>query len=146
MLVTIPDVMCSEGQVRVTRKVEGRSEEEELRFLSRGDYFGEQALLKTDIRTANIIANTKVTECLALDRESFFQVWPHKLKSSSVSDTYRFWNFEKFLHFYLRCQKVCLQGKPTKAHGIRPNWLSELRNTLRLDLGTLQNRDLWMFG
>ena len=62
--------------MRVTRKVEGRSEEEELRFLSRGDYFGEQALLKTDIRTANIIANTKVTECLALDRESFFQVWP----------------------------------------------------------------------
>ena len=62
--------------MRVTRKIEGRSEEEELRFLSRGDYFGEQALLKTDIRTANIIANTKVTECLALDRESFFQVWP----------------------------------------------------------------------
>lgn len=66
--------IISEGQVRVTRKVDGKSEEEELRFLSRGDYFGEQALLKTDIRTANIIANTKVTECLALDRESFFQL------------------------------------------------------------------------
>lgn len=66
--------IISEGQVRVTRRVEGKNEEEEIRFLSRGDYFGEQALLKTDIRTANIIANTKVTECLALDRESFFQL------------------------------------------------------------------------
>jgi len=66
--------IISEGQVRVTRRIEGKNEEEEIRFLSRGDYFGEQALLKTDIRTANIIANTKVTECLALDRESFFQL------------------------------------------------------------------------
>lgn len=66
--------IISEGQVRVTRKVEGKAEEEEIRFLSRGDYFGEQALMKTDIRTANIISNSKVTECLALDRESFFQL------------------------------------------------------------------------
>lgn len=44
-------------------------QEEEIRFLSRGDYFGEQALLKTDFRTANVIANTKTVECLVLDRE-----------------------------------------------------------------------------
>ncbi len=47
----------------------GQVEEEEIRFLSRGDYFGEQALLKTDFRTANVVANTKTVECLVLDRE-----------------------------------------------------------------------------
>lgn len=66
--------IISEGQVRVTKKVEDNGEEEEIRFLSRGDYFGEQALLKTDFRTANIVANTKTVECLVLDRESFFQL------------------------------------------------------------------------
>ena len=44
-------------------------EEEVIRNLSRGDYFGEQALLKTDFRTANVVANTKTVECLVLDRE-----------------------------------------------------------------------------
>ena len=33
-------------------------------------------------------------------------------------------------------------GKHTKAHGIRHNWLSGLRNTLRLELGTIQNGDV----
>ena len=47
----------------------GKKDEEEIRFLSRGDYFGEQALLKTDFRTANVIGNTKSVECLMLDRE-----------------------------------------------------------------------------
>ena len=42
--------------------------EDQIRALSRGDYFGEQALLKTDLRTANIIALSNV-ECLTLDRE-----------------------------------------------------------------------------
>ena len=50
----------------------GKKDEEEIRFLSRGDYFGEQALLKTDFRTANVIGNTKSVECLMLDRE-----WVH---------------------------------------------------------------------
>ena len=30
----------------------------------------------------------------------------------------------------------------TKAQGIRHNWLSVIRNTLRLDLGTIQNGDV----
>jgi len=66
--------IITEGQVRITRRVEGKKDEEEIRFLSRGDYFGEQALLKTDFRTANVIANTKSVECLMLDRESFLQL------------------------------------------------------------------------
>ena len=32
-------------------------------------YIELQALLKTDIRTANVIALTEVVECLTLDRE-----------------------------------------------------------------------------
>lgn len=64
--------IISEGQVRVTKRVEGKREEEEIRFMSRGDYFGEQALLRTDFRTANVVANSATVECLVLDRESFF--------------------------------------------------------------------------
>ena len=47
--------------------------EEPIRTLTRGDYFGEQALLKTDLRTANVIAESDDVECLSLDREHFFQ-------------------------------------------------------------------------
>ena len=35
-----------------------------------------------------------------------------------------------------------LRVDSTKAHGIRHNWLSGIRNTLRLDLGTIQNGDV----
>lgn len=52
----------------------GRLEEEEIRTLSRGDYFGEQALLKEDCRTASIIATHPGVECLTLDRDSFKQL------------------------------------------------------------------------
>ncbi len=43
--------------------------EEEIRMLGRGDYFGEQALLRTDYRTANILAVSNEVECLVFDRE-----------------------------------------------------------------------------
>jgi len=65
--------IISEGKVKVTQKKEdGR--EEPIRSLTRGDYFGEQALLKTDVRTANVIAESDDVECLSLDREHFFQL------------------------------------------------------------------------
>jgi len=51
----------------------GNIKEEEIRTLGRGDYFGEQALIKEDKRTANIIALSPGVECLTLDRESFNQ-------------------------------------------------------------------------
>lgn len=40
-----------------------------MRTLGRGDYFGEQALLKEEARTANVIAMAPGVECLTLDRE-----------------------------------------------------------------------------
>ena len=42
-------------------------------MLGRGDYFGEQSLIKEDKRSANIIAMSPGVECLTLDRESFKQ-------------------------------------------------------------------------
>lgn len=45
--------------------------EQDIRTLNRGDYFGEQALIKEDKRTANIIALSPGVECLTLDRDSF---------------------------------------------------------------------------
>lgn len=48
--------------------------EEEIRILGRGDYFGEQALIKQDKRSANIIAMAPGVECLTLDREAFKQL------------------------------------------------------------------------
>ena len=59
--------ILAEGEVRVTMRGED-GEEETIRELVTGDYFGEQALLKTDLRTANVIALSNV-ECLTLDRE-----------------------------------------------------------------------------
>lgn len=53
--------------------LEGRSTEEEIRILGRGEYFGEQSLIKEDKRSANIIAMSPGVECLTLDRESFKQ-------------------------------------------------------------------------
>ena len=40
--------------------------------MNRGETFGEQALLRTEIRTANVVAYSSTVECLVLDRESFF--------------------------------------------------------------------------
>lgn len=49
-------------------------EEEEIRTLERGEYFGEQALLREECRTASVIALSPGVECLTLDRDSFIQL------------------------------------------------------------------------
>jgi CRP-like cAMP-binding protein len=56
---------------QLSRDILGSREEQEIRTLTRGDYFGEQALIKEDKRTANIIALSPGVECLTLDRDSF---------------------------------------------------------------------------
>uniref|UniRef100_A0A8R1DVD0 cGMP-dependent protein kinase n=1 Tax=Caenorhabditis japonica TaxID=281687 RepID=A0A8R1DVD0_CAEJA len=42
-----------------------------MNFLTKGDFFGERALLGEEVRTANIIAQPPGVEVLTLDRESF---------------------------------------------------------------------------
>uniref|UniRef100_A0A1B0GHS1 cGMP-dependent protein kinase n=2 Tax=Lutzomyia longipalpis TaxID=7200 RepID=A0A1B0GHS1_LUTLO len=66
--------LISQGSVKVTQRLPGVSVEEEIRVLNRGDYFGEQALIKEDKRTANIVAQPPGVECLTLDRVSFNQL------------------------------------------------------------------------
>ncbi|XP_055901839.1 cGMP-dependent protein kinase, isozyme 1 isoform X2 [Eupeodes corollae] len=63
--------LISQGTVQVTQKIGPSSGEKNIRTLQRGDYFGEQALINEDKRTANIIADAPGVECLTLDRESF---------------------------------------------------------------------------
>lgn len=63
--------LISQGNVKVTQRLPGTKIEEEIRVLGRGDYFGEQALIKEDKRTANIVALSPGVECLTLDRASF---------------------------------------------------------------------------
>ncbi|XP_058985512.1 mucin-2 isoform X2 [Musca domestica] len=63
--------LISQGSVKVTQKLTPAGEEKEIRTLERGDYFGEQALINEDKRTANIIAMAPGVECLTLDRDSF---------------------------------------------------------------------------
>ncbi|KAK7069382.1 cGMP-dependent protein kinase 1, partial [Halocaridina rubra] len=53
----------------------GSPEEKHIRYLEKGEFFGEKALQGEDIRTANIISDDPdgVT-CLVIDRESFNQL------------------------------------------------------------------------
>ncbi|RXG71318.1 cGMP-dependent protein kinase, isozyme 1 [Armadillidium vulgare] len=62
------------GKVKVTQRVKGKSEEQVVRVLEKGSCFGEQALLKEECRTANVIAMSPGVECLTLDRNSFIQL------------------------------------------------------------------------
>ncbi|XP_039276964.1 cGMP-dependent protein kinase, isozyme 1 isoform X2 [Nilaparvata lugens] len=66
--------ILSGGSVKVTQKIPGTTEDQEIRILERGDYFGEQALLKEEFRTASVIALSPGVECLTLDRESFIRL------------------------------------------------------------------------
>lgn len=63
--------IISSGSVKVTQRAPGQMEETEIRTLERGNYFGEQALLKEDCRTASVISLHPGVECLTLDTESF---------------------------------------------------------------------------
>ncbi|ELU03428.1 hypothetical protein CAPTEDRAFT_180843 [Capitella teleta] len=66
--------IINKGEVRVTQKIQGHDNPQEVRKLKRGDYFGEKALLSEDRRTANVIAMPPGVECLTVDRDSFNQL------------------------------------------------------------------------
>ncbi|XP_075996246.1 cGMP-dependent protein kinase 1-like [Genypterus blacodes] len=65
--------IISEGQVKVTQQNAASEEQINLKALSKGDWFGEQALKGEDVRTASVTAVGDVT-CLVIDRESFKQL------------------------------------------------------------------------
>lgn len=69
--------IISRGQVKVTISAQDeqthQTVEKTIRYLQRGDFFGEKALQEEDIRTANIIADDENVVCLVIDRESFEQ-------------------------------------------------------------------------
>ncbi|KAF8763948.1 cGMP-dependent protein kinase like protein [Argiope bruennichi] len=64
--------IISKGKVKVTMRSTEIDEEKFIRYLQRGDFFGEKALQGEDVRTANIIADDPdgVT-CLVIDRDYF---------------------------------------------------------------------------
>ena len=57
------------GNVRITKDLPNGDEEEVARF-SKGEYFGEIALIKEDVRSANVYA-VGVVQCYTLDRTAF---------------------------------------------------------------------------
>ncbi|XP_074546304.1 cGMP-dependent protein kinase 1-like [Halichoeres trimaculatus] len=65
--------IISEGQVKVSQQNLTNDEPMAVKTLSKGDWFGEQALKGEDIRTASVTAVGDVT-CLVIDRESFKQL------------------------------------------------------------------------
>lgn len=69
--------IISQGRIRVTvdyiDEVTKQPGEKTVRYLMRGDFFGEKALLSEDIRTANIIADDNNVVCLIIDRDCFQQ-------------------------------------------------------------------------
>ncbi|XP_071108152.1 cGMP-dependent protein kinase 1-like isoform X1 [Haliotis cracherodii] len=67
--------IIARGKVKVTKKNSKAGSEQIIRYLQRGDFFGERALQGEDVRTANIIANDpEGVDCLVIDRESYSQL------------------------------------------------------------------------
>ncbi|KAH8867314.1 cGMP-dependent protein kinase 1 [Schistosoma japonicum] len=60
------------GKVKVTKNSGNGCNEQFIRYMTRGDWFGEKALTDEDVRTANIIAMPpRGVDCLMLDRDSY---------------------------------------------------------------------------
>ncbi|KAL5019132.1 hypothetical protein ScPMuIL_004854 [Solemya velum] len=67
--------IIAKGKVKVTKRISRSSDEQIIRYLQRGDFFGEQALQGEDVRTANIVASDPAgVDCLVIDRDSYTQL------------------------------------------------------------------------
>lgn len=67
--------IISKGMVKVTKRSSNSPEEQYIRTLGKGDFFGEKALQGDDLRTANIIVDDpEGVSCLVIDRETFKQL------------------------------------------------------------------------
>lgn len=64
----------SPGLLSTSPFVSENLDENEVRILTKGDYFGEQALLKEDIRSKSVVALPPGVECFTLDKNSFIQL------------------------------------------------------------------------
>lgn len=73
------DVIDERGQLQIGEKV--------IRYLKRGDFFGEKALLGEDIRTANIIADDDNVVCLVIDRDCFRQFISQIVENKHYEET-----------------------------------------------------------
>ncbi len=62
--------IVEEGEAVATKALEPGKSATEVKKYSKGDYFGELALIKGEPRAANVIAVTKV-KLISLDRQSF---------------------------------------------------------------------------
>lgn len=62
------------GTVTVYQAVENQTIPVEVRKLGPGDFFGEKALLKEDVRTATVKANSPGVQCLVINRENFIKL------------------------------------------------------------------------
>eukprot|EP00753_Platysulcus_tardus_P016257 PLAT5565.1.p1 GENE.PLAT5565.1~~PLAT5565.1.p1 ORF type:complete len:720 (-),score=419.53 PLAT5565.1:286-2445(-) len=62
--------IIEDGEVDVLKREEGKGAEEKVGHLTRGDFFGEKALLTEEKRAATILATTPVT-CLSMNRTDF---------------------------------------------------------------------------
>ncbi|KAK3089563.1 hypothetical protein FSP39_004640 [Pinctada imbricata] len=67
--------IIAKGKVKVTKKSSKATDETFIRYLQRGEFFGERALQGEDVRTASIIASDPAgVDCLVIDRESYSQL------------------------------------------------------------------------
>ncbi|XP_050394636.1 cGMP-dependent protein kinase 1 isoform X2 [Patella vulgata] len=67
--------IIAKGKVRVTKRSSKSQDEVTMRYLQKGDFFGERALQGEDVRTANIIAHeAEGVDCLTIDREAYSQL------------------------------------------------------------------------
>ncbi|XP_076459657.1 cGMP-dependent protein kinase 1-like isoform X2 [Babylonia areolata] len=66
--------IIAKGKVKVTRRT-SKNQDEVMRYLSKGEFFGEKALQGEDVRAANIVAaDSKGVDCLVIDRDSYLQL------------------------------------------------------------------------
>ncbi|CAH8874667.1 unnamed protein product [Trichobilharzia szidati] len=79
------------GKVIVTQTVEGTDEEQEIRQLSDGDWFGERALYTCEKRSANVISAESGVHLLLLDRSNFIYLIGdlNEIKSKTYGDVSR---------------------------------------------------------
>lgn len=77
--------IINKGKVKVTMTDKGDNENF-VRYLTKGEFFGEKALKEEEVRTANVVADSDEVECLAIDRNLFNQLFSN-LKEI-VSKTY----------------------------------------------------------